>query len=254
MRAMHHFDSRAVALLLKDLSKVGATAQAFTLFDWLRSLPPHNRLGILCDVYTYTACISLCMSHKGLDRALALLEDMKTRGIERNVHTYTALMNVCIKTGNLPTALDMFQQMRQAGCSPNVVTYNTLIDVYGKLGQWDRAAQVLSVMRSQVRRHSGLLNHQQSFVEAAGWRSGCQALAFLSDSTCMLLHCCKSCLPGGPAVGCMLWAKGTGRSVQGCYEVRGADTNSALQAHAWSAAGMHACLPIAGMLRLLLFM
>jgi pentatricopeptide repeat domain-containing protein 1 len=212
MRAMHHFDSRAVALLLKDLSKVGATAQAFTLFDWLRGLPPHNRLGILCDVYTYTACISLCMSHKGLERALALLEDMKARGIERNVHTYTALMNVCIKTGNLPTALDMFQQMRQAGCSPNVVTYNTLIDVYGKLGQWDRAAQVLSIMRSQVSSGPGWAGtlswlRQQAGGLAARLLVACRA----AHTVCLVvpahwLHTQPSAAPvtvrhGGPSKG-----------------------------------------------------
>ena len=55
-----------------------------------------------------------------VDRALELIEDMRTRHIPRNVHTFTALMNVCIKCGRLPLALDVYASMRGAGCSPNV--------------------------------------------------------------------------------------------------------------------------------------
>jgi pentatricopeptide repeat domain-containing protein 1 len=52
LRALHHFDSRAVALLLKDLSKTGLDQRASELFDWLRALPDHHPLKAVCDVYT----------------------------------------------------------------------------------------------------------------------------------------------------------------------------------------------------------
>jgi pentatricopeptide repeat protein len=150
-RALYHFDSRAVALLLKDLSKAGQDGRAIELFDWLRQLPDRHLLRALCDVYTYTAMISLCIYQQNIDRAMELMNEMRARNIERNVHTYTALMNVCIKCGKLTAALEMYAAMRAADCTPNVVTFNTLIDVYGKLGQWDKAVQVLRIMRSEVR-------------------------------------------------------------------------------------------------------
>jgi pentatricopeptide repeat domain-containing protein 1 len=149
-RALHHLDSRAVALLLKDLSKAALDGRSIELFDALRSLPERHLLRPLCDVYTYTATISLCIYQQNVERAMELLGEMRARGVERNVHTYTALMNVCIKCGKLTTALDIFHNMKTEGCTPNVVTYNTLIDVYGKLGQWDRAVNVLKLMRSEV--------------------------------------------------------------------------------------------------------
>ncbi|WIA29715.1 hypothetical protein OEZ86_012195 [Tetradesmus obliquus] len=148
-RALHHLDSRAVALLLKDLSKAALDGRSIELFDALRALPERHLLRPLCDVYTYTATISLCIYQQNVDRAMELLGEMRARGVERNVHTYTALMNVCIKCGKLTTALDIFHNMKAEGCTPNVVTYNTLIDVYGKLGQWDRAVNVLKLMRSE---------------------------------------------------------------------------------------------------------
>lgn len=151
-RALYHLDSRAVALLLKDLSRVGLDSRAVELFDYLRALDSRHALRHLCDVYTYTAMISLCIYQQDVDRAQQLVEDMRQRNIERNVHTYTALMNVCIKCGQLQRALDIYHKdMRANHCVPNVVTYNTLIDVHGKLGQWDKAIQVIDIMKSEVR-------------------------------------------------------------------------------------------------------
>ena len=51
-------DSRAVAALLKELSKGGAPHRAAELFDWRRSLPPDHPLARLADLYTYTTIIS----------------------------------------------------------------------------------------------------------------------------------------------------------------------------------------------------
>ncbi|GIL47655.1 hypothetical protein Vafri_4418 [Volvox africanus] len=148
-RALHHVDSRAVALLLKDLSRLGKDRRAMELFDWLRSANERSPLRALCDVYSYTATISLCIHGQDVERALELMQEMRTRNIERNVHTYTALMNVCIKCGKLPLALDIYNSMRAVNCTPNVVTYNTLVDVYGKLGQWERAIHVLDLMKQE---------------------------------------------------------------------------------------------------------
>jgi len=103
-RALPHLDSRAAALLLKDLSKSGADERAIELFDRLRALPDGAPLRALCDVYTYTAMISLCIYQQNVERAMELLGEMRARGVERNVHTYTALMNVCIKVGGRAAA------------------------------------------------------------------------------------------------------------------------------------------------------
>ena len=61
LQALYQFDSRAAALLLKDLSKTGLGQRAKELFDWLRKLDDPHPLHALCDVYTYTAMISMCI-------------------------------------------------------------------------------------------------------------------------------------------------------------------------------------------------
>jgi pentatricopeptide repeat domain-containing protein 1 len=60
-QALAGHDSRAVALLLKDLSRVGRDKRAVELFDWLRSQNERSPLRALCDVFTYTAMISMCI-------------------------------------------------------------------------------------------------------------------------------------------------------------------------------------------------
>lgn len=60
-QALFHFDSRATSLLLKDLSKAGLGYRAAEMFDWLCALDASHPLRHLCDVYTYTAMISLCI-------------------------------------------------------------------------------------------------------------------------------------------------------------------------------------------------
>lgn len=38
-----------------------------------------------------------CGGHQQLRRALELVAEMRSRGIEANIHTYSALMSVCVK-------------------------------------------------------------------------------------------------------------------------------------------------------------
>jgi pentatricopeptide repeat domain-containing protein 1 len=59
------------------------------LFDFLRALPADHQLSQLCDVFTYTAMVSLCVDQQELSRAFELVSEMKQRNVERNVHTYT---------------------------------------------------------------------------------------------------------------------------------------------------------------------
>jgi pentatricopeptide repeat domain-containing protein 1 len=85
--ALHALDSRAVALLLKDVSKAGLDGRSIELFDWLRALPERHLLAPLCDVYTYTAAISLCIYQQNADRAMAARDVLARRGAQRaHVH------------------------------------------------------------------------------------------------------------------------------------------------------------------------
>jgi pentatricopeptide repeat protein len=52
-----------------------------------------------------------CTGPSQLRRALALVADMRARGIPLNTHTYSAILNVCIKGGQAELALDVYSQV-----------------------------------------------------------------------------------------------------------------------------------------------
>ena len=62
---------------------------------------------------TYTTMISQCGTQQQLRRALELVAEMRSRGIQCNVHTYSALMNVCIKGERVAAARRRRAEMRQ---------------------------------------------------------------------------------------------------------------------------------------------
>lgn len=53
-------DSRAVAALLKDLAKTGQGHRAHEFFEYILGLGDQQEAARLCDVFTYTAAISIC--------------------------------------------------------------------------------------------------------------------------------------------------------------------------------------------------
>ena len=75
--------------------------RSIEIFDWIRGLDETHDLYWLADVFTYTTMIAQCGSHQYLRRALELVAEMRSRGVQCNVHTYSALMNVCIKVCTL---------------------------------------------------------------------------------------------------------------------------------------------------------
>ncbi|WIA08874.1 hypothetical protein OEZ85_008295 [Tetradesmus obliquus] len=149
--SLRYLDSRALAALLKELSKTGLREVAFEIFDWLRSLNEqmHPEFAGLLDVFTYTTMIAQCTNHMHLPTALELVYEMRQRNVSPNTHTYSSMLNVCVKAGELDLALDVFNQMLQEGLQPNLVTYNTLLEVYAKRGMWGKAVGVLDTLEQQ---------------------------------------------------------------------------------------------------------
>jgi pentatricopeptide repeat protein len=119
--ALTHFDSSALAALMKELGRQGLSKRAVEIFDHLRTAAGPD-LAHLLDIYTYTTAVSVCSASQQLQRALELVAEMRARGIPCNVHTYSALMNVCIKSNEVQLAHDVYQQMLAEGCLPNLVS------------------------------------------------------------------------------------------------------------------------------------
>ena len=155
-------DSRALAALMKDLSKHGAANRAGMMFDVIRGVGkenPEDPVAALADLYTYTTAISQCgYTNQRLSRALEIFSEMKARGTTINIHAYSALMGVCVKQNECNIAISIFKELEADGFEPNLVTFNILVDAYNKLGMLQSSVEALE----QIKRR-GLLPEARTY-------------------------------------------------------------------------------------------
>ena len=153
---------QAVELLRSSKSKYGVDPDVITYnaaisacekgWQWERALELLEEMkssGIEPDVISYSAAISACEKGGQWERALELLEEMKSRGIEPNVISYNAAISACEKGGQWERALELLEEMKSRGIEPNVISYSAAISACEKGGQWERALELLEEMKSR---------------------------------------------------------------------------------------------------------
>lgn len=137
------------AALLKELASDNHAFRAWQLFDWVRGLPEDHALARLCDADSYTTMIALCGPWQQLRRALQLIADMRTQGIECGVQAYTALLGSAVKCGEAELAVDVYGQLRAQGFQLERHVFHVVLEVFLKLGRWQDALSVMDDMAAQ---------------------------------------------------------------------------------------------------------
>jgi pentatricopeptide repeat protein len=84
-------------------------------------------------------------------KALELLKQMQTDGIEPDGFSYTSAISCCGSDGMWQDALNLFEAMRRGGprTSPNKIAYTAAISSAGKSGQVDHAIRLFREMSEQ---------------------------------------------------------------------------------------------------------
>jgi len=94
----------------------------------------------------------LCHAAK-IDRAMKLLERMKSEGCEPNVQTYNVLISYSFEEGEIKKALDLFERMSKGmECLPNQDTYNIIISAMFVRKRAEDMAVAASMMVDMVDR------------------------------------------------------------------------------------------------------
>ena len=120
--------------------------------EWERAvalLGEMRQKGLVPDVFSFTSAISACEKSSQWERALELLSEMRGRGVEPNVVTYSAAISACEKGSQWERALELLSEMRQRGLEPNVITYSAAISACEKGSQWERALELLNEMQER---------------------------------------------------------------------------------------------------------
>ncbi|XP_070670605.1 pentatricopeptide repeat-containing protein At4g31850, chloroplastic-like [Malus domestica] len=81
-----------------------------------------------------------------VEEALALYDEMRTRGIAPDLYTYNSFTPNLGLAGMVEQAGRIYEQLQLVGLEPDVFTYNALIPLYGTSGDPDHANAVYKNM------------------------------------------------------------------------------------------------------------
>ncbi|TVU27535.1 hypothetical protein EJB05_30154 [Eragrostis curvula] len=101
------------------------------------------------DVVTYNTLMDGCVLTDDTQGALALFNEMRSRGIAPSTVSYTTLMKAFAAAGQPKTAHKVFHQMQSDPTRVKVdrAAWNMLIEAYCRVGQLETAKQLLETMK-----------------------------------------------------------------------------------------------------------
>ena len=100
-------------------------------------------LGSLDNAKEITMAMAAWGRAREPQRALALLEEMQSRGFEPNVIAFNVAISACEKGKQSERALELLDEMQARGLQPDVISFSAAISACEKGGQWERALALL---------------------------------------------------------------------------------------------------------------
>ena len=141
---------------LGPLSNVKEFSMAISA--WGRARQPQRSLalldemrtrGVQPDVISFNAAISACGAAGRWEHALSLLEEMPSRGVEPDAYSFNAAISACGAGKQWERALSLLLEMRTRGVEPDAYSFNAAISACEKAKQWERALSLLDDMRTR---------------------------------------------------------------------------------------------------------
>lgn len=127
--------------LIKALLKVNHLPQALDLYeDMKRRRAASAKLGP--DLITYSLLIKALVDEKDIDRALALVVDMRSIGLAPDDIIFTHLIEGARCASQFELGKELFKEMLASGLAPSNYTLMALLKLYGRCG-WNEEAQAL---------------------------------------------------------------------------------------------------------------
>ena len=98
-----------------------------------------ERQGVVPDVYVYSSLIhGYCKSHNLL-RALALHDEMISRGVKTNCVVVSCILHCLGEMGMTLEVVDQFKELKESGMFLDGVAYNIVFDALCMLGKVEDA-------------------------------------------------------------------------------------------------------------------
>ena len=143
-------NNRSYNIMLKGMANVGAYDKAVALSEEVGELS--NWDPVTTNTLVHAAVVA--KEYDAAERILAKYtldpNDIgSVGGPHPNVEAYTQLLDCYAKEGDMNRALAVMQTMRARGVQPNVVTYTCLIAGFGRSHQLDEAKKLVTFMKEK---------------------------------------------------------------------------------------------------------
>jgi len=97
------------------------------------------------DIHHHMAMIKAAGQDKDVDKAFAILEQLKGSGMKLDTLVYNSVLDVCGSAGEMKRARSLAAEMRKDGMV-DIISYNTLLKGYGMCGDSQGAKEVIAEM------------------------------------------------------------------------------------------------------------
>ncbi|CAM9211127.1 unnamed protein product [Scytosiphon promiscuus] len=105
--------------------------------------------GVRPDVITYNSAIAACASGGEWKKAGQLIDEMRRKGLKPDRYSYTSAIHACSKAGNPLEALRLLRAMDANNVTPDVIAMTACMDALAAGGKWSEAIMILDQMRSK---------------------------------------------------------------------------------------------------------
>lgn len=132
-------DTVMCTLFIKGLVRANCLPKAIELYEQMRQ---HE--GASPDIVTYSVLIKACVDGHDLDRALRLLEDLRSAGRTPDDIILTHLLEGCRHAGNHVLGKKLFVEMVDSGIKPSEYTLITMVKLHGRCGAHEEAHDLVA--------------------------------------------------------------------------------------------------------------
>jgi len=106
--------------------------------------------GVQPNAHSFSAVISACAKAHDVSAALHHLEAMEDQWkVPADVVVFSSVLDACAKVGDADRARAVFDLMRQRGVRPNVVAYASLARPFAHRGDWQEVEFIAQDMEAQ---------------------------------------------------------------------------------------------------------
>ena len=95
---------------------------------------------------SFCAALEALSANRRWREALALLDEMKRRGLQPNSFCYSAVISACVSSGQPLHSLKLLKEMRQRNLRINLVCFDSVIRTFNKAGLHAQAMALLREM------------------------------------------------------------------------------------------------------------